>query len=68
MKLTSVKHYRSSFLTTHPRTHQLIDGLQQIQSETDLKTNSMKNKELNYKRKETVHVRCRLVTGIQPNN
>ncbi|KAF0709816.1 FLYWCH-type domain-containing protein [Aphis craccivora] len=49
------KHYNSQFYTPHPHIHQVIDILMQIQSETDLKINSIKNNVINYKRKETVH-------------
>jgi len=40
--------------TPHPHIHQIIDILMQIQSETDLKINSIQNNVMNYKRKETV--------------
>ncbi|KAF0707088.1 FLYWCH-type domain-containing protein [Aphis craccivora] len=49
------KHYNSQFYTPHPHIHQVIYIFMQIQSETDLKINSIKNNVMNYKIKETVH-------------
>lgn len=54
------KHYNSQFYAAHPHIHQVIDIIIAIQSETDLKINSINNNIINFKRKETVNKEVQL--------
>jgi len=54
------KQYNSQFYTAHPHIHQVIDVIIGIQSDTDLKINSINNKIINFKRKETINKEIQL--------
>ncbi|XP_025424045.1 uncharacterized protein LOC112693270 [Sipha flava] len=54
------KQYNSQFYSAHPHIHQVIDVIIEIQSDTDLKINSINNKIINFKRKEIINKEIQL--------